>query len=247
MWTFEALLQGYPGRSPEHGALGWTSVGLFRSGDQVVLTDPGSYHCRGLLVRELVNRGLAPGDVTAVLLTHLHWDHSCNFPLFRNAQVVLSAAELAWASAGPADIHTLPELHVQRLAEADNVTLLDLREQAVLPGISLLPTPGHTPGHCSYLVETADRAVLVTGDAAKNRWELSTGQSELHLDAGQSARSIARLARLAADRPGSLVLCGHDRLLTYVDGEPTPCEPLRASVTARVGEPTDPPRVFDLS
>ena len=46
--------------------------------------------------------------MTAVLLTHCHWDHICNFALFPNAQVVVPRPDLEWAAAQPIGTWELP-------------------------------------------------------------------------------------------------------------------------------------------
>ena len=247
MWSFETLLQGYPGRSPDHGALGWASIGLFRLDEHIVLTDPGSYHCRSLLIEGLDKRGLRCEDITAILLTHLHWDHSCNYPLFPNARIFLTAKELEWAASKPPKVYSLPEFHVDRLLMEQNVRLIEAFENPLLPGIAAFPTPGHTPGHCVYAITTSNGLVLVTGDAAKNRWELMTGEVESTMNSDESRRSIERIVHMAETDPSSRILCGHDGLLRYSGGFLTTCEALRAHLTVRLGDATASPLSIDLS
>ena len=74
---------------------------LLRGHGRVALIDTGSFGMRPLLRPRLTARGLEPKDVTDLLLTHSHHDHSVNWPLFRHARIVIGARELAWSLEQP--------------------------------------------------------------------------------------------------------------------------------------------------
>ncbi|WFE62255.1 MBL fold metallo-hydrolase [Micromonospora sp. WMMD714] len=121
----------------------------------------------GRLPAELAAAGIDPADVHTVILTHLHSDHigwavtgTPGRPYFRNAVYLLQRAELAAVeSINPG----LPAGLIAPLRAAGQLRLVD-GDTALTPGIRLLPTPGHTPGHQSVLVDTGDERVLFTGD-----------------------------------------------------------------------------------
>jgi glyoxylase-like metal-dependent hydrolase (beta-lactamase superfamily II) len=100
---------------------------------------------RDRLVEALKASNLAVGDVSYVINTHLHLDHcGCN-DLFENARFIAHVLE-----SPPAHFHKI----------SGEVTLL--------PGVAILPTPGHRAGAISVFV-TADRKYAVCGDALPTR------------------------------------------------------------------------------
>src|SRR3979490_132883 len=88
-YEIDIVVQGFPGKSVCHGGLGWSTVVLVRSAGRVVLIDVGSFNIRAPLITRLAQRGLRPAQVTDVLLTHSHWDHSVNWVLFANATIAI--------------------------------------------------------------------------------------------------------------------------------------------------------------
>jgi N-acyl homoserine lactone hydrolase len=103
------------------------------------------------------NPDLIPRDVLCVINTHLHFDHCGGNRLFPGVPIHVQRAERA---AARADAYTIPEwvdfegaTYVEHDGEAD-----------ILPGVRIVPTPGHTPGHQSVLVSTREGLVVVAGD-----------------------------------------------------------------------------------
>lgn len=88
---------------------------------------------------------------------HLHFDHCGGNPLLVGRPVFVQATELDDARATPD--YTLPEL----VQDGTYETLDGAAE--VLPGIHLLPTPGHTPGHQSVVVRRRDGVVILAGQS----------------------------------------------------------------------------------
>lgn len=117
-------------------------------------------HSRTDLVRELSSLGVAPGDVTDVVLTHLHFDHAGGATTaqglqFPGARHYVQKAHLAWALQ-PSEkdrASFLPE-NVQPLVDSGRLELLDGPEE-ILPDVELAVVHGHTP---------ALQAVLVKGE-----------------------------------------------------------------------------------
>ena len=111
--------------------------------------------------------------VAVVINTHLHFDHCGGNRLFAATPIHVQARELADARARPDD-DTVPEwvdFDRARYVEHDG-------EAEVLPGIRVLPTPGHTAGHQAVLVDTDDGLVVLGGDVAYSFRELGTGETE---------------------------------------------------------------------
>lgn len=245
MYEIEMLLTGYPGTTTWHGGLGWATVGLLRDENRVVLVDTGGPNLREPLLQALDERGLGAHDVTDVLITHCHWDHLGNVNLFPHARLVVPGAELWWARRQQPGTWHLADLHVDWLTrQGSRVAEVDDGDE-VLPGVRVVATPGHTPGHCAYEVAGGPATALFAGDAVKNRAELLTGDVQLTLDAHASRASVERVrARLSEDAAVSLVP-GHDvRMRMAGDGLLFDGAP-RARVTALLG-PDGHPVDFDL-
>jgi glyoxylase-like metal-dependent hydrolase (beta-lactamase superfamily II) len=115
----------------------------------------------GRLPAELAEAGIDPADVRTVVLTHLHTDHvGWAGDFFPNADHVLQRAELDALALFHPD---LPARLLGPLRAAGRLRLLD-GDTDLTPGVRVLSTPGHTPGHQSVLVDAGDDRVLVTGD-----------------------------------------------------------------------------------
>src|SRR5205823_13196308 len=108
-----------------------------------------------------------PREVVCVINTHLHFDHCGGNRLFAGVPIHVQRLELEW----PYDPKEWVDFAGATYVEHDG-------EAEVLPGIRLLPTPGHTPGHQSVLVDTPDGLVVVGGDVAYSFEELESGVTE---------------------------------------------------------------------
>ena len=98
-----------------------------------------------------------PRDVLCVINTHLHFDHCGGNRLFAGTPIHVQRAE---REAARAEGYTIPEW-----VEFDGATYVEHDGEAeILPGVRVLPTPGHTPGHQSVLVDTDDGLVVLAGD-----------------------------------------------------------------------------------
>ena len=75
-FSIDILVQGFPGKTVCHGGLGWSTVALVRGEGKVILVDAGNFGMRRLVNERLAAHGLTPDDVTDVILTHAHFDHS---------------------------------------------------------------------------------------------------------------------------------------------------------------------------
>jgi N-acyl homoserine lactone hydrolase len=100
---------------------------------------------------------LIPRDVVGVINTHLHFDHCGGNRLFAGTPIHVQRVE---REAAKADGYTVPEW-----VEFDGATYVEHDGEAeVASGVRVLPTPGHTPGHQSVLVDTDDGLVVLGGD-----------------------------------------------------------------------------------
>ena len=218
-FSIDILVQGFPGKTVCHGGLGWSTVALVRGQGRVVLIDAGNFGMRRLISERLAAHGLSPGDVTDVILTHAHYDHSINWPMFASARVRIGAHELEWAVAQPIGHHTIPEFYVRELANSKQYRGVAVAEE-VLPGITAYAGPGHTPGHLIYVLHGEERDVIFSGDAAKNRAEMLSLTADMTMNAGDSRRTMERIWDLWRKKPGSILVPGHDVHMRLDNDEP---------------------------
>jgi N-acyl homoserine lactone hydrolase len=246
-YAVDALVQGYPGRATAHGALGWSGITLLRGGGRVVLVDAGGFGLRAPLAKALAGVGVAPGDVTDVLLTHVHYDHAVNALLFGRATVWIAAADLEWARARDPGFDAVPELYAAELDRSPRTNRIE-GDGAVLPGIDAIAAPGHTPGCLVYRVAAADgTAVIFAGDAVKNRAELLCGRVDMTVDRAASEASVRLVADLWRATPRAILVPGHDLPMRLgPDGRPQYIGRRRAGVEAWLGEDLDATTRFDV-
>jgi N-acyl homoserine lactone hydrolase len=111
-------------------------------------------------------------QVALVINTHLHFDHCGGNRLFPGVPIHVQARELAAA-------RTEPDYTVSQWVDFDGARYVEHDGDAeVLPGIRLLPAPGHTEGHQVVLVDSADGLVVLGGDVAYTFGELAKGETE---------------------------------------------------------------------
>ncbi|MGB5079511.1 MAG: MBL fold metallo-hydrolase [Burkholderiales bacterium] len=244
-YEIDVLIQGFPGRMVCHGGLGWSTVALIRGNGIIALVDVGSFNMRKGLIEQLAARDLEPSDVTHVILTHSHYDHSLNWILFRQARIVIGARELAWSLNEPWGEGPVPELYMRELENWPTLHPV-AAEQEVTPGLRAHAAPGHTPGHLVYVLEGKEHDAIFTGDAAKNRAELLSRRGEATYDASVSSASIERIWKLWEKRPGSILIPGHDLPMTQQDGRIEYVGSRKAALQAWFGESIEDATLFEL-
>ncbi len=245
-YSIDLLMQGYPGKATCHGGLGWSSVVLLRGHGHVAIIDTGGFGMRKPLIAALESLGVAPSDVTDVLLSHAHHDHIVNFPLFSKARMVIGAIELAWAAQAPWGATPVPEVYVKELRAWPRLQQVQEGDE-VLPAIHAYLAPGHTPGHLVFVVSGEAHDLIVVQDAAKNLAELVSRRTDMTHDAALSAASIHRIHALWGRRPGSVLIPGHDLPMRLVNGHPQLIGKRRAGIAALFGETPEDSTVFDLT
>jgi glyoxylase-like metal-dependent hydrolase (beta-lactamase superfamily II) len=153
---------------------------LVETGDRKVLIDTGfgPRHAEfpgfgpfdgGKLLQSLKEHGLEPGQIDTVVFTHLHLDH-VNAAVRRDGEDWALAFPKArflvrdnewhhWVGKNdPAGMYEETELAIR-----DHVDLCDA-DTAVAPGVTLVSTPGHTPGHTSVVIASGTDRAIVLGD-----------------------------------------------------------------------------------
>ncbi|HZP75947.1 MAG TPA: MBL fold metallo-hydrolase [Pseudolabrys sp.] len=245
-YDIDIVVQGFPGKSVCHGGLGWSTVVLIRAHGRTALIDAGSFSMRTMLLKRLTDRGLKPKDVTDVLLTHSHHDHAVNWVLFSHARIVLGAEELAWSLTVPWGETPVPELYVRELERWPTLHRAAEGEE-VFPGITAHLAPGHTPGSLVFVLHGAERDVIFTGDAAKNRAELVSGTTDMTYDPAISKASIEMIWSLWRKRPGSIVVPGHDMPMRLESGKTKYIDKREAAIVAWYGDDMETTTLFRLT
>jgi N-acyl homoserine lactone hydrolase len=244
-YNLDILVQGYPGKSVCHGSLGWSTNVLLRGEGRVAIVDVGSFGQRKLIQEQLKTHGLTPADVTDVILTHAHHDHSVNWVMFPKARVHIGAGEIEWAVKEPWGTTPVPELYVRELAGSPQLVKIAPGTE-VLPGMVAHHAPGHTPGHLIFVIEGSERDIVLTGDAAKNRAELLSRSADMTYDPAVTRASIELMWRLWQKKPGTVLLPGHDLPMVLDNGRPKYLGTRKAAISAWYGETLDQTTVISL-
>jgi glyoxylase-like metal-dependent hydrolase (beta-lactamase superfamily II) len=158
----------------------WLTINCFviRTGGRTVLVDSGfagKTEQVGRLAANLKAIDIAPADVDAIVMTHMHPDHEAGLtdssgkPIFPKAELLLHENEFAFWRDDGAMARATPEgqgdFHLARAAlGAYGDRVRTVKTDQVAPGVRAFPTPGHTPGHTAWLVESNGEGLLIWGD-----------------------------------------------------------------------------------
>ena len=145
-----------------------TNAFLIRLSGKIILVDTGTG--RNLL-DNLKTLGVAPEQIDAVLITHVHGDHTGGMlkdgqAAFPNAELYLSTPEHDFAMNGEArnaNARRMIEVYKSKL-RLFQPTEIDETPHFLFPGIQAIAAYGHTPGHTLYMVDSGGEKLLVWGD-----------------------------------------------------------------------------------
>jgi N-acyl homoserine lactone hydrolase len=153
----------------------------------------------------LAELDMSPADISLVINTHLHFDHCGQNAVFKHAPFYVQRAELDRAR------RESPALSGWFDFMGARFELLD-GDAEILPGLSVIATPGHTTGHQCVVVETGDGSPdLLIGDAAYTPREY-TGPLGQKLPPGQAADRPsweASIGRVRSMTPSRVHFCHH--------------------------------------
>ena len=163
-----------------------------------------TYRRAKTLAAQLAELGVKPADVTYVAVSHTHGDHVGNLGLFPTATILIQGAEYDWAMGLPTKPGFVATQTIDKVA-GDRDVFGD-------GSVTILSTPGHTPGHQSLLVVLPKTGALVlSGDAVhfRDNWEQRRVPS-MNVNREQTLASLDRIAGVLAERKATLWI-NHDR------------------------------------
>jgi N-acyl homoserine lactone hydrolase len=152
----------------------------------------------------LADLDMTPADIGLVINTHLHFDHCGQNAVFAHAPCYVQRAERDRAE------RESPELYDWFGFMNARWELLD-GDVEILPGLSVITTPGHTVGHQCVVVATDDEADLLIGDAAYTPRQFA-GPPDQELPPGQASNLVAwhgSLDRIRSLEPDRVHFCHH--------------------------------------
>ncbi len=177
------------------------------------------YHLDKSLTDQLAEIGLKPGDIGRVAISHTHGDHIGNMGLFKNSTVVIQRAEYSWIHSpnGPNDnVNQLMALARKLLGTPKNLQLIDGDADVFGDGsVTLISTPGHTPGHQSLLVHLRNSGfIMLSGDVAHSEGNFEKDiVSSLNTSKADSIASMEKVRHLVATYH-AMFFINHDKSQT---------------------------------
>ncbi|MCL1665937.1 MBL fold metallo-hydrolase [Elizabethkingia ursingii] len=159
---------------------------LVKTNGKLILIDTGAGelfgNAGGKLVQSLKQAAVAPEDITDILLTHIHADHSGGLVMngkviFPNAVIHVNKAEtIFWLNeknakkadekamgASPKTFSNAMDMLIPYL-KAGKVKTFEREKEEIVPHIYTMPTGGHTPGHTVYVLESKGEKMYFWGD-----------------------------------------------------------------------------------
>jgi N-acyl homoserine lactone hydrolase len=219
------------GRSIEFSSTCW----LIKRGSEWVLWDTGVpqatlndpkgwstlpklivYHLDKTITGQLAEIGLKTGDIAYVAISHTHGDHIGNVSLFPDSTILIQRAEYTWISSpdGADDnVNQLKALARKLLGTPKKIQLLDGDTDVFGDGsVTLVSTPGHTPGSQSLLVHLKNAGfVILSGDVVhlEENFEKNIVPA-LNTDKAASILSMDRVRKMMAKYEAKLFI-NHDK------------------------------------
>lgn len=198
---------------------------VLRRGSEVVVVDTGFHPevgrrrgrtCLAAPADALARLGVDPGRVSALILTHLHYDHVGNVAAFPEAELILPRKELEFWT-GPYAARSQFGSHVEadEIARLDDVRrsgrvrLTDGTEQ-ILDGVTAIVVGGHSPGQQVTVVTATEGPVVLTSDAVHFYEELELDRPFSVVADLEDMYGAYDLVKRLGEAPGSVVVPGHD-------------------------------------
>lgn len=177
------------------------------------------YHLDRSLTDQLAEIGLKPGQIGRVAISHTHGDHIGNMGLFPDATIIMQRTEYSWIHSpdGSNDnVNQLMALARKLLGTPKHLALIDGDTDVFGDGsVTLVSTPGHTPGHQSLLVHLKKSGfIILSGDVVHLEENFKENiVPSLNTSKPESIASMARVRRLMGTYKATLFI-NHDKSQT---------------------------------
>jgi N-acyl homoserine lactone hydrolase len=162
------------------------------------------------IVHQLARLGLSPADIGTVICSHFDPDHSGNLEAFPTARIIVQRSHYQAALQGDPRLALVRD---QWDAPGRQILLVD-GDTELVPGVTLIESSGHAPGHQSVLVQLQKTGpVLLPIDAIPFQIQLDPERrliEPMDMDAEGVRASTRKLVKLAKQAGCSLVIYGHD-------------------------------------
>jgi len=198
--------------------LAHVNLTLVNTGEQLILIDTGSgpnfQESAGRLADNLEAAGIDPAKIDKIIVTHGHPDHIWGIidefeeaPRFANAEYYINALEWAFwtaddtASKLPDGIAFFATGARRNLLPVSGATRRIKPGDEVVPGVRVIESFGHTPGHMSVMVQSQKEQLLVTGDAINHAlisFQHPDWQPKIDMDGPRAVQSRKKLLDMAA-------------------------------------------------
>jgi glyoxylase-like metal-dependent hydrolase (beta-lactamase superfamily II) len=207
---------------------------LVRSGERTVLIDTGLGPVDmfgfkgGDLLAELAKAGAKPEDIDTVFVTHLHVDHCGTVaavegesarPTFPNATYRWSSDEHKYWSSNIETMFGTPDQKAYMrgmFAGVEGRVTTAEDGESIAPGITMIATPGHTPGHAGVILSSGTERAFVLGDAISCPVQLTetewSGMGDMDKEL---ARKSQEIVAKEAEASGALLTAAHFPGLTF--------------------------------
>ena len=171
------------------------------------------------VVAQITRMGLIPEQITKIVLTHAHFDHTGELQAFPKAQVLIGPGETKFIQRAFGETHGVLKKDfswdaIKELSFTDTKPFLTFTGSLDLfpdKSVTIVPTPGHTPGSISVYVRTKQAQFLFCGDAAyapvNIEKPVNTGYND---NPPISWETIERLHDLHSAMPGLKIITFHD-------------------------------------
>ena len=194
---------------PRYGSVAVRSCG------KLIIVDTGDGPPNGQLLGDMQAKGVSRDEVNLVVLTHLHGDHvgwnlTFGRPTFPNARYLIPKADYEYWT-GPEVIVSAPRVESQ-VMPLDELNVMDLieGEYQITDEVTALPTPGHTPGHTSFMIHSGGDTAIILGDVAHSPAQAHYTNWSPAFDVDPDvARSTRHRVLDKVEQEGSLICAGH--------------------------------------